>query len=69
MVSAWIDLKLGLCIAESFETLIYVVLSFYQLSAGCRGTEETLMLSNLPLFSVAVKLKIGLDPLERLPQN
>ena len=40
-----------------------------QLSGGRRSTEETLMSSNFLLFSVAVKLKIGVDSLERLPQN
>ena len=64
MVSAWINLGLGLCIAESFATCIDVFPSFYQLSAGCRSTKETMMSSNLLLFLVVVKLKIGVDSLE-----
>ena len=58
MVSAWINLGLGLCIAESFETCMDVFSSFFQLSAGRRSTKDTMM-SNLPLFSVAVKFKNG----------
>ena len=44
--SVWIDLELGMCIAESFEMCIDVFLSFYQLSAGRRSIKETMMLSN-----------------------
>ena len=65
MVSAWIDLGLGLCIPESFETCMDVFSSFFQLSAGRRSTKDTMMSSNLPLFSVAVKLKNGVDSRER----
>ena len=39
--------------------------SFFQLSAGRRSTKDTMMLSNLPLFSVAVKLKNGVDSRKR----
>ena len=65
MVSAWMDLTLGLCIAESFETCTDVFLSFKQLFAECRSTKETMMSSNIPLFSVVVKLKISVGSLER----
>ena len=65
VVSAWIHLGLGLCIAESFETCMDVFSSFYQLSAGCRSTKETMMSSNLFLFSVAVKLENSVDSRER----
>ena len=65
MVSAWIDLGLGLSIAESFETCMDVFSSFYQLSAGRRSTKETMMSSNLFLFSVAVKLENSVDSRER----
>ena len=64
MVSAWIDLGLGLCIAESFKTCMDVFSSLYQLSAGRRSTKETMMSSNLFLFSVAVKLENSVDSRE-----
>ena len=62
------DLGLALCIAEAFEMCIDVFSSFFELSAGHRSTEETMMLLNLLLFSVAVKLKISVDSLEHYPE-
>ena len=49
-ISAYIDLRLGLCIAEVFQMCMEGFQTFQDSSAGRWSTEETLMSSNLQCF-------------------